>query len=121
MGAVSFIFIFLSPAIMRIYTKDEAVIRFGIEAMRWIGSANIFYGIGMVMTQALNGAGDTKTPTRISFVCFWLIQVPLAYILARGFDLKATGVFIAIPAAETLITLSAWYFFKKGKWKTIPV
>jgi putative MATE family efflux protein len=121
MGAVSFIFVFLADPIMRLYTKDEAVIRFGALALRWIGSANIFYGIGMVMMQALNGAGDTRTPTRISFFCFWLFQIPLAYTLSIGFNLKSTGVFIAIPVAETMITLVTWYFFRKGKWKTIEV
>jgi putative MATE family efflux protein len=121
MGSVMFLFVFLADPIIRLYTKDEEVIRFGVLALRWIGSANIFYGIGMVMIQALNGAGDTRTPTRISFFCFWLFQIPLAYTLAIGFNLKATGAFIAIPVAETMITLVAWYFFRKGKWKTIQV
>ena len=97
------------------------MIHYGALALRWIGSANIFYGIGMVMIQALNGAGDTRTPTRISFFCFWLFQIPLAYLLAIGFDLKATGTFIAFPVAETAVTLMAWYYFRKGKWKTIKV
>src|SRR5450631_3525728 len=121
MGTVMFVFIFLAEPIIRIYTRDAAVIHYGTLAMRWIGSANIFYGMGMVMIQALNGAGDTRTPTRISFFCFWLFQIPLAYILAVGFQLKATGTFIAFPVAETTLALMAWYYFRKGKWKTIKV
>lgn len=121
MGTVMFVFVFLARGIMKIYTRDEAVIEYGVLALRWIGSANIFYGIGMVMIQALNGAGDTKTPTWISFFCFWLFQIPLAYTLAIGFHLRATGTFIAIPVAETLIALVAWFYFRKGKWKTIIV
>jgi putative MATE family efflux protein len=121
MGLVMFLFVFLPDPIIRIYTRDEAIIKWGTLALRWIGSANIFYGMSMVMVQALNGAGDTRTPTLISFVCFWLIQIPIAYLLADGFHLRATGVFIAIPIAETMISLFAWYFFRKGKWKTIAV
>jgi Na+-driven multidrug efflux pump len=121
MGSVMFIFIFFASPIMHIYTQDEAVVSWGVTALRWIASANIFYGIGMVMIQALNGAGDTKTPTRISFVCFWLFQIPFAYLLAYTFDLKALGTFIAFPIAETLVALLAWYFFSRGKWKTISV
>jgi putative MATE family efflux protein len=121
MGTVMSVFIFLPRFILHIYTPDEAVIRVGVLALRWIGSGFLFYGIGMVMIQALNGAGDTRTPTWISFFCFWLFQVPLAYLLAYGFHLKETGAFIAIPFAETLIALVAWYYFRKGKWKTISV
>ena len=121
MGTVMFVFVFLAEPIIRIYTQDAAVIHYGTLAMRWIGSANIFYGMGMVMIQALNGAGDTRTPTRISFICFWLFQIPLAYILAVSFHLKATGTFIAIPVAESALALMAWYYFRKGKWKTIKV
>ncbi len=121
MGLVMFVFLFLAGPIMRIYTQDEEVIRYGTLAMRWFGSGNIFYGMGMVMIQALNGAGDTRTPTLINFFCFWLFQVPLAYFLAYFFHLKAIGAFMAIPIAETTIALIAWYFFRKGRWKTIQV
>jgi len=121
MGLVMLLFIGFSTPIIRIFTTEEAVIAYGAEALQIIGCGYIFYGIGMVMTQSLNGAGDTRTPTIINFIGFWLFQIPLAYILAKGFDLKSTGAFIAIPVAETCIALIAWYYFKKGKWKTIKV
>jgi putative MATE family efflux protein len=121
MSFVTLIFIFFSEIIVRVFTQDEAVVRYGVLALRIIGSGYIFYGIGMVMVQALNGAGDTKTPTIINFVCFWLFQIPFAYLLAKGLDLKSTGAFIAVPAAETLIALIAWYYFKKGNWKLVKV
>jgi putative MATE family efflux protein len=121
MSFVTVLFLFFANPIIRFFTKDEAVIEFGTLSLQIIGSGYIFYGVGMVMIQALNGAGDTKTPTVINFVCFWLIQVPLAYFLAKGLDLKSTGAFIAIPVAETLIALIAWYYFKKGNWKKVKV
>lgn len=121
MSFVMLLFLFFSRPIIGIFTSDELVKDYGAEALQIIGSGYIFYGIAMVMTQALNGAGDTRTPTVINFVCFWLCQIPLAYLLARGFDLKSTGAFVAIPAAETLIAIVAWYYFKKGKWKRVEV
>ena len=90
-------------------------------ALQIIGSGYIFYGIGMVMIQALNGAGDTKTPTWINFIGFWLFQIPLAYLLAKGFHLGPMGAFIAIPVAETAIAIAAYIIFKKGKWKEVKV
>ncbi len=121
MGFVMLLFLFCAAPIVHFFTDDEAVARFGILSLQIIGSGYIFYGIGMVITQALNGAGDTKTPTVINLICFWLIQIPLAYLLAKGLLLQSTGAFIAIPVAESLLAVIAWYYFKKGKWKTVQV
>jgi Na+-driven multidrug efflux pump len=120
-GFVMILFLFFATPIIRFFTHDEAIIGFGALSLQIIGSAYIFYGLSMVMTQALNGAGDTRTPTVINLVCFWAFQIPFAYFLSKGLNLNATGAFIAIPVAETGIALLAWYFFKKGKWKTIKV
>lgn len=118
---VTLFFIFLADPLIRIYTDDPEVITYGIQTLRILGSGFIFYGIAMVMSQALNGAGDTKTPTRLNFICFWLFQTPLAYFLAKYAGLNATGAVIAIPVSEVLLALLAWYYFKKGKWKEIKV
>jgi putative MATE family efflux protein len=121
MSMVMAIFIFLSQPIVSFFTDDVDVIRIGVQALQIIGSGFIFYGIGMVMMQAMNGAGDTKTPTVINFVGFWLVQIPLAYFLTQytGFGLE--GAFWAVPIAETLIAVVAYYVFKQGRWKTIKV
>ena len=121
MGLVMILFLFFSKPIIYIFTQDAEVARYGALSLQIMGSAYIFYGISMVMMQALNGAGDTRTPTIINFVCFWVFQVPLAYFLAKGLDMKSTGAFLAVPIAETIIALVAWYYFKKGKWKTVEV
>lgn len=121
MSFVSLLFIFLATPIIRIFTQEDAVIDYGARALRIIGTGYIFYGIAMVMTQALNGAGDTRTPTLINLFCFWAFQVPVAYILSKNMNLGSTGIFMAIPLAEILIALVALYYFKKGKWKEIKV
>jgi putative MATE family efflux protein len=121
MSFVMILFLLFAEPIVSFFTNDTHVVAFGANALRIIGSGFIFYGIAMVMTQALNGAGDTKTPTIINLVCFWLFQVPFACFLSIGLDMNATGAFIAIPVAETAIALLAWYYFKKGAWKEIKV
>ncbi len=119
-GVMLFFLLFASPVIS-IFTGDPEVHRYGTLALQTIGTGYIFYGVGMVMIQALNGAGDTKTPTWINFIGFWLFQIPLAYILAKGFHLGPMGAFIAIPVAETAIAIAAYIIFKKGKWKEVKV
>jgi len=121
MGLVMITFLIFPSQIVRIFTDNEAVLDYGSHALQIIGAGYIFFGIGMVMTQALNGAGDTKTPTLINFICFWFFQVPLAYLLAYTFGLSSTGVFVAIPVSQVLVALLSWYYFKAGKWKLIKV
>ncbi len=121
MSFVMLLFVFCSRAIISFFSQDETVIKFGAEALQIIGAGFVFYGIAMVMTQALNGAGDTRTPTLINFIGFWLFQVPLAYCLALGWHMRSTGAFIAVPVAEAVIALVAWYYFKRGKWKEVVV
>lgn len=121
MAGVSILFLFFAHPIISFFTSDLAIVSHGVRALQITGSGFIFYGIGMVMMQSLNGAGDTKTPTYISLVGFWLFQVPLAYFLSKTMQLNETGVLIAIPVAETFIALLAWYYFNKGDWKAIKV
>lgn len=121
MSLVTVLFVFFSEFIISLYTSDAVIAEYGSKALRIMGFGFIFYGIGMVMIQSLNGAGDTKTPTWINIFCFWIIQVPLAWLLAVHFQLGPVGAFIAIPTAETVLALLAFYFFKKGKWKTVEV
>lgn len=121
MAFVMLLFVFFPQPIIGIFTRDAAVQEVGVRALRIIGYGYIFYGIGMVMMQALNGAGDTKSPTWISLICFWGFQVPFAYLLAKTGGMGPTGAFIAVPAAETLIALLTWWWFRRGKWSKIVV
>jgi putative MATE family efflux protein len=121
MLAVSVIFLLLAEPIVSFFTQDPSVTHYAILAMRVIATGYVFYGLGMVMMNAFNGAGDTRTPTFINLFGFWGIQIPLAYFLAKTLEMGPLGVFIAIPVAETVITLTAWYLFRKGKWKQTKI
>jgi Na+-driven multidrug efflux pump len=117
MGSMSLIFLFLSPLIISFFTQEEAVAKYAISAVRIVSAGFLFYGIGMVMANALNGAGDTKTPTLINFVGFWCFQIPFAFLCSKTFGMGPYGVFLAIPVAETAMAVAAYFIFKRGKWK----
>ncbi len=121
MGLVSVIYLIFAPEIVSWFTQEAEVVRNAALCLRIIAAGYIFYGYGMVVINAFNGAGDTKTPTWINFICFWLFQLPFAYITAITFDLGPVGVFMAITFAEILIAVIGVIWFKKGYWKTIRV
>ncbi|MBL0316746.1 MAG: MATE family efflux transporter [Flavobacteriales bacterium] len=114
---------FFSPPLISIFiaNKSGAQWHYAVQALQVISLGYVLYGVGMVLMQAFNGAGDTKTPTMISVVGFWLIQVPGAYYMAIIMGLGPLGVFISVPAAETVIAGIYWYYFRKGKWMEVKV
>lgn len=121
MGTVSLFFLVLAEGIVSFFVQQPEVKEIAVTALRIVSAGYVFYGIGMVMINAFNGAGDTRTPTLINVFCFWLFQIPLAYLLAKFFGYGPVGVFIAIPVAETVITITAFVLFKKGRWKQVVV
>ena len=121
MATVSMVFLLLPEVICSIFTPDVMVAQNAANALRVFGIGFVFYGIGMVMMQALNGAGDTRTPTLINLIGFWLFQVPLALVISRVWQLHYLFVVAAVPIAETLVAVLAWYFFRKGDWKKIEI
>ncbi|NTS39410.1 MATE family efflux transporter [Flavisolibacter sp. BT320] len=121
MGAVSVLFLGFPGWVVGFFTEITEVHAYAVSALRIIACGYIFYGVGMVLINAFNGAGDTRTPTIINVFGFWTFQIPLAYLLAHYFEWGPTGVFIAIPIAETAITIAAFILFKKGRWKTVKV
>lgn len=121
MLAVSLIYLLFATSIIGWFSDTPTVVANGSLCLRIIAVGYIFYAYGMVVTQAFNGAGDTKTPTKINFIAFWLFQLPFAYIAAITLEMGALGVFIAITAAEVLLAVIAVVWFRKGHWKKVQV
>ena len=121
MGLVSLIYLIFAPNLMVLFSTKPDVVKYGALCLRVIAVGYVFYGYGMVIIQSFNGAGDTKTPTIINFFCFWLIQLPIAYILAIVLKAGPVGVFWAITTAEILVAIVGVVLFRKGKWKEVKV
>ncbi|MFD2164324.1 MATE family efflux transporter [Paradesertivirga mongoliensis] len=118
---VSIVYFFFNDGLMQIFTDDPEVIAVGAEWLRILSFSYFVYGWWMVSTQAFNGAGDTKTPTYINLVFFWLIQIPLSYYLAIMLGWQQSGVFWAVFISETSVGLFTLWLFNRGGWKTVKV
>lgn len=118
---VSFLFYFFNEQIIGIFTDDAAVIAVGAEWMQILAYSYFVYGWWMVSVQAFNGAGDTRTPTWINFIFFWLIQIPLCWWLAIRLDWQQSEVFWGVFVSETGVGLFTLWLFSKGRWKSAQV
>lgn len=121
LGIVSLIYFFFNTELMKIFTSDLNVIDIGAEWLRILSFSFIVYGWWMVSVQAFNGAGDTRTPTYINIVFFWLIQIPLSYLLAVQLGWAHSGIFWGVFISETSVGLFTLWLFSRGKWKTVKV
>jgi Na+-driven multidrug efflux pump len=121
LGVLSVIYIVFAKFIVTFFNSNEVVIGYGIQSLQIICLGYVFFAYGMVISQSLNGAGDTKTPTVINLLCFWLIQIPLAYLLAVTFKMGPSGAFTAVAICFTIHAVVCMYVFRKGKWKLVKV
>jgi putative MATE family efflux protein len=117
LGLVGTIFVVFSPEIVRLYTADPDVTPHAVNCLRIVSCGFLFYAYGMVLTQSFNGAGDTWTPTLINLVCFWLWEIPLAWMLALRLGFGPSGVFTAVTIAFSTLAVVSAIVFRRGRWK----
>jgi putative MATE family efflux protein len=122
LGAVSFWFLLLAPNILRLFSSDPEVVAQGALCLRLVSTGFVLYAYGMVVSQAFNGAGDTLTPTLINFGCFWLGEIPLAYVLSRPFlPFGPGGAYAAIAVAFSAMAVVSVVLFRRGRWKRVTI
>jgi putative MATE family efflux protein len=121
LGGVGLVFLIAAPFIAALFTSDPNVQPYAISCLRTVSLGFLFYGYGMVLTQAFNGAGDTWTPTVINLFVFWLWEIPLAWWLSSRAGLGARGVFMALTIAYSTLAVVSAILFRRGKWKSKAV
>ena len=121
LGSVGLLLAIFASDIVRLFSPVPEVVSSGGRCLRIVSAGFLFYAYGMVVTQAFNGAGDTRTPMLINLVCFWLWEIPAAKILSGPFDLGASGVFFAIAAAFSLVAVLGVAMFRRGRWRSVQV
>ena len=110
-------FLLFAGPLIRIFSSDPDVIGYGVRCRRMVAIGFLFYGYGMALTGAFNGAGDTRTPTLINLFCLWMLEIPLAWVLAYPLGFGPTGVFTSVSVAFSVLALVSAVLFKRGKWK----
>jgi putative MATE family efflux protein len=118
---IALLFFAGAELIVGLFSTEPNVVRTGVDALRVLCLGYGFFAYGMVVIQAINGAGDTKTPIYLNLICFWLVEIPVAYVLALVLDWGPIGVFASVPIAESLLAILSILVFRRGRWKLIQV
>lgn len=121
LGSVGLVFIAFGDILVRAFNPDPVIVGYGTHALRIISAGFLFYAYGMVVTQSFNGAGDTRTPTLINLFCFWLLELPVAWLLAKPLGLGPKGVFIAVLIGFSTMAIVSSALFRRGSWKRVAV
>jgi putative MATE family efflux protein len=117
LALIGICYILLDEMLVRIFTREAAVVAAGAECLRTVSYGYLFYAWELVMIQAFNGAGDTLTPTKLNLLCFWMIEIPLAYLLALRLGVGERGVYWSIVIAESTAGIVGIWLFRRGRWK----
>ena len=121
LGSVGILFMLAAHPIVSLFGGDASTAGYAVQCLRIVSAGFFFYAYGMVLTQSFNGAGDTWTPTWLNLICFWLFEIPLAWLLAHGLGMGPTGVFTAVTLAFSSVAALSALLFRRGKWKTSVV
>ncbi|MDX1482675.1 MAG: MATE family efflux transporter [Woeseiaceae bacterium] len=117
MTSLGVLVLLFAPWIVGLFSSDPDILRYGSACLRILGIGYPAYAVGMIIVQALNGAGDTWSPSALNFACFWVTQIPLAYWLATSVGMGPHGVFTSIVISETLLTVLGVLVFRTGRWR----
>ena len=118
LGIVTLSFLTIPDVLVSIFTESSKAIEVGSQGLRHIGFGFFMYSYSMALGQAFNGAGDSKTPTIVNLISYWVFQIPLAYSMGVIFELGPKGIFSAISISIYVHSAVTIFIFRKGKWKT---
>ena len=118
---VGIVFALGAEFFIKIFNQEPDVVKIGKQSLQVLCASYVFFAYGMVVIQAFNGAGDTRTPLILSVICLWILQIPMAYTLSISWDWGPLGVFSSIAISQSIMTLIAIALFRKGRWKKVSV
>lgn len=107
--------------VVKFFTTEPEVARYAVQYIHVVSMAYLLLGFTMVISRALNAAGNIMQVTLLYIVMFYVIQLPMAYLLGVKLHWELTGIFTAIVSSEIVLAVLFLMIFRNGKWKTIKI
>jgi MATE family multidrug resistance protein len=113
MGAAGIALWTVPGLIVRLFIADAAVIASGAVLLRIAAFFELFDGLQVVATGALRGLGDTRTPMWAHFGGYWVIGMPVTWVLCFTLRWGAPGIWVGLSAALILIGIVLVWVWRK--------
>ena len=107
---------FFSPHIIRIFNSEPELVEIGTAFLHIQIVSYLVFGCTVVLSQSLNGAGDTMIPMIVTLFTMCFVQLPMAYLFTRT-SIGAAGVRWGVVSGMAVRTVIYTTYFKKGRWK----
>lgn len=104
--------------IVRLFISDTAVIVAGVTLLRIAAFFELFDGLQVVATGALRGVGDTRAPMLAHLIGYWVIGMPVVYVLCFPLGWGAPGIWVGLSAALILIGAALVLVWRKSLRRT---
>ncbi len=102
---------------VRIFNTEPSLVEIGSTFMRIEIASYLVFGPLVVLSQCLNGVGDTLPVMLATLITMWGVQMPLAYFLPRITNLGVYGVRWGMVSAMVIRAVIYTTYFKLGRWK----
>jgi len=106
-----------AESIVGFFNTEPEVVEVTSAFLRIAIVSFMVFGVVMVLSESLNGVGDTMVPMITTLLTMWGLQVPLAYLLPKITPLGVYGVRWAIIAGIVMRAIIYSAYFKSGRWK----
>lgn len=110
-------YVIFPSGLMKLFINDPLVVKHGVEYLRIVYLGVIFVAPTTIYGGVFQGAGDTFPPMIASMVANVVLKLPLAYLLAKVFNLGTIGVWISISLSVVIEALILFIYFRMNKWK----
>lgn len=101
---------FFPETIMGAVTEDQSVFELGVSLLFIVALFQIVDAFQVSMSGILRGLGETKFPSMMVFVGYWIIGLPLGYYLTFNLERGTSGLWVGLAVALTVVALSLGIF-----------
>jgi putative MATE family efflux protein len=108
-------------AILHFVSSSDAVRAAALTPLRMMGLATPVIAVGMILSQALFGAGNTVFVMIVELILHFTCLVPLAWLLGITLDRGLIGIWTAAITYILLLASTMTAKFARGDWKTIKI